>query len=196
MEHGAILNALTKVNLFEHLLSRIALSIFTERRSISYIDPFILCLIQMILHHIPCENYSICMEKFIQLIYIPGVRFVANNDPCNYPSMINIKNILYLLFHYGYITMITVNEIRTNYLPIILTTPLQNSFASQIQRQELVNMLNQYFNELTIKYHQTPVSLKLLSIRKIRWSMIKVNQKNIDQLNISRHLKNEFLLKQ
>ena len=150
----------------------------------------------MILHHIPCENYSMCMEKFIQLIYIPGVCFAANNDPCNHPSMTNMKRILYLLFHYGYITKITANEIQTNHLPIILTTPLQDSLASQVQRQELMNTLNHYFNELIIKYHQTPVSLKLLSIRKIRWSMIKVNQKTIDELNICRHLKNELLHQQ
>ncbi|CAF3281915.1 unnamed protein product, partial [Rotaria sp. Silwood2] len=109
LKHGAILNLLTKVDSFEYFLSEIASIIFKERRSISYIDSFILCLIQIILHHIPCENYSICIEIFLKLIYIPGVCFEANNDPCNHPSMTNVKQLLYLSSHYGYLTK-KINE--------------------------------------------------------------------------------------
>ncbi|CAF2376661.1 unnamed protein product [Rotaria sp. Silwood2] len=196
LEHGAILNLLTKVDSFEYFLSEIASIIFKERRSISYIDSFILCLIQIILHHIPCENYSICIEIFLKLIYIPGVCFEANNDPCNHPSMTNVKQLLYLSSHYGYLTKKIINEIRTKDLPKILIIPMQNSFVTQAKRQQLVDRLNQYFDELTMIYHENPVSLKLFSIRKIRQSMIKVNQKNIEQLNISQHLKNLFLLQQ
>ncbi|CAF2521959.1 unnamed protein product [Rotaria sp. Silwood2] len=73
---------------------------------------------------------------------------------------------------------------------------MQNPFVTQAKRQQPVDRLNQYFDELTMIYHENPVSLKLFSIRKIRQSMIKVNQKNIEQLNISQHLKNLFLLQQ
>ncbi|CAF3783344.1 unnamed protein product [Rotaria sordida] len=196
LEHGAILNEFKNVDSLEYFLSQIASTIFKERRSISYIDSFILCLIQIILHHIPCENYSICIEKFFRLIYIPGVCFEANNDPCHHPSVTNVKKILYLSFHYGYLTKTIANEIRTKDLPKILTIPMQNSFVLQAKRQQLVDTLNQYFDELKMIYHENPVSLKLFSIRKIRQSMIKVNQKNIEQLNISRHLKNSLLLQQ
>lgn len=162
---------------------------FIERRSISFIDPFISCLIQILLHNIPCENYSIFIEKFFELIYIPGVCFETNNDPFNHPSMINIKKLLSLSFYYGYLTRSSVNEIRTNHLPKILTTPIQNPLVTQAIRQQLVDTLNQYMDELNMKYHQIPVTLKILSARKIRQSMIIVNQKNIEQLNISRRLK-------
>lgn len=196
LEHGAVLNALANVDLFVNFLTQIASTIFKERRSISYIDPFILCLIQIFLHNVPCENSSICIEKFFELIYVPGVCFEANNDPFNHPSMINVKKFLSLAFHYGYLTRSGANEIRTKHLPVILTTPIQNSLVSQATRQQLVDTLNQYIDELNIKYHQNPVSLLLLSTRKIRQSMIKVNQKYIEQLNISRQLKGLLLLPQ
>ncbi len=35
----------------------------------------------------PCENYSICIKKFIEFIYILTVCFEANNDPLNCLSM-------------------------------------------------------------------------------------------------------------
>ncbi|CAF3390996.1 unnamed protein product [Rotaria sp. Silwood1] len=196
LEHGAISNAFKTIDSFEYFLSQMASTIFKERRSISHIDPFILCLIQIILHHIPCENYSICIQKFFQLIYIPGVCFETNNDPCNHPSMTNVKKLLYVSFHYGYLTKIIANKIRTNDLSKILTMSMQNSLILQTKRRQLIDTLNQYFDELTMIYHENPLSLKLFSIRKIRQSMIKLNQKNIEQLNISRHLKNSLLLKQ
>ncbi|CAF1562814.1 unnamed protein product, partial [Rotaria sp. Silwood1] len=51
LEHGAISNAFKTIDSFEYFLSQMASTIFKERRSISHIDPFILCLIQIILHH-------------------------------------------------------------------------------------------------------------------------------------------------
>ncbi|CAF3641390.1 unnamed protein product [Rotaria socialis] len=189
LEHGATFDALKNVYSFEKFLSDLASIMFEIRRSISYIDPFILCFIQIILHNSPCENYSICIERFIQSIYIPGVCFEANSNPCEHPSMANVKNFLYLSVHFGYLSKTVSDRIRRQDLPKILTMPTENLLASQAQRQKLVDTLNQHFDELTVKYHKNPVSLKLFSIRKIRQSMMKVNQKNIEQLNISQYLK-------
>ena len=111
LEHDAILDTLAKVDSFVIFLTEIASTIFTERRSISYIGPVILCLIQILLHNIPCENYSRRIEKFFELIYIPGVCFESNNDPFNHPSMNNLKRFLSLSFHYGYLTRSGANEI-------------------------------------------------------------------------------------
>ncbi|CAF4205504.1 unnamed protein product [Adineta steineri] len=60
-------------------------------------------------------------------------------------------------------------------------------------RQKLFDTLNQYIDELEIKYQQNPVSLALLSTRKIRQSMIQVNQRNTEQLHLNTHLKNTLL---
>jgi len=195
LEHGAIFHALTKVDAFIHFLIQISSTIFKERRSISFIDPFILCLIEIILYNLPCENYSICIEKFIEFIYIPTVCFEANNDPLNRPSMKILKKFLYLCFYYGYLNKRIAIEIQTKYLPTILTRSIENSLVPQTTRQCLVDILNQYFDQLILKYHQNPISLKLLSTRKIRQSMNKINQNNLDQLNINRHLKNVILPK-
>jgi hypothetical protein len=193
LEHGAIFHALTKIDAFIHFLIQMSSIIFKERRLISFIDPFILCLIEIILHNLPCENYSICIEKFIEFIYIPTVYFEANNDPLNCLSMKIFKKFLYLCFHYGYLNKRMAIEIQTKYLIKILTKPIQNSLVPQITRQCLVDILNQYFDELIIKYHQNPISLTLLSTRKIRQSMNKINHNNLEQLNINQHLKNMIL---
>jgi hypothetical protein len=76
---------------------------------------------------------------------------------------------------------------------MILATPIQNPLVLQPTRQQLIDTLNQYIDELTTKYHQNPVSLKLILARKIRQSLIRVNQNTIEQLNISRELKTLIL---
>ncbi|CAF1065679.1 unnamed protein product [Adineta steineri] len=186
LKYGAILDALKRIDSLENFFSQIAVTFFKERRSIAYIDPFTLCLIQILLHNIPCVNCSLFIEKFIEIIYIPGFCFETNHDPLNCPSIMNIKKLLALSFHYGYLTRESINDIRTKHFSKILTTPIQNSLTSQATLQKL-------FDTLIIKYQQNPVSLAFLSTRKIRQSMIKVNQKNIEQLHLNTHLKNTLL---
>ncbi len=99
----------------------------------------------------------------------------SNHDPFNYPSIIHFKKFLFLSFHYGYFTKKCADFIRT--------------------QQQLFDILSQYFDELTIKYHQNPVSLTLLFTRKIRQLMNNTTQKKLEQLNLSEHLKILLLLK-
>lgn len=195
IEHGAIFDSLTTIDAFKYFLTEMSSTFFRERRSIAFVDSFILCLIQIILHNLPCENYSIFIEDFIKHIYIPAVCFDANNNPLNHPLMINLKKFLYLSVHYGYLTKEKINVIQKRDLPQILTTPIQNPAVTPAIRQRLVDILNQHFDELNLKYNQNPVSLRIISIRKIRQSLNKVNQKNIEQLNINRYLKNLILSK-
>ncbi|CAF3896144.1 unnamed protein product, partial [Adineta steineri] len=152
LEYGVILDALKIKDSLENVFSQIAATFFKERRSIAYIDPFTLCLIQILLHHIPS-----------------------------------------LSFHYGYLTRESINDIRTKHFSKILTIPIQNPLTLQATLQKLFDTLNQYIDELEIKYQQNPVSLALLSTRKIRQSMIQVNQRNTEQLHLNTHLKNTLL---
>ncbi|CAF1250253.1 unnamed protein product [Adineta steineri] len=133
-------------------------------------------------------------ELFTEIIYIPGICFETNHDPLNCPSIMNIKKLLFLSFHYGCLTRENINDIRTKHFSKILTTAIQNPLILQATRQKLFDTLNQYIDELIIKYQQNPVSLALLSTTKIRQSMIKVNQKNIEQLHLNTKLKNMILI--
>ncbi|CAF1223374.1 unnamed protein product [Adineta steineri] len=132
-------------------------------------------------------------ELFTEIIYIPGFCSETNHDPLNYPSIMNIKKLLALSFHYGYLTRESINDIRTKHFSKILTIPIQNPLTLQATLQKLFDTLNQYIDELEIKYQQNPVSLALLSTRKIRQSMIQVNQRNTEQLHLNTHLKNTLL---
>ena len=49
--------------------------------------------------------------------------------------------------------------------------------------------------QLLLKYHQNPVSLTLLSTRKIRQLMNNITRKKLEQLNLSEHLKSLLLSK-
>ncbi|CAF4204757.1 unnamed protein product [Adineta steineri] len=53
LEYGAIIDALKRIDSLENFFSQIAVTFFKERRSIAYIDPFISCFIQILLHNIP-----------------------------------------------------------------------------------------------------------------------------------------------
>ncbi|UJR10614.1 hypothetical protein I4U23_014811 [Adineta vaga] len=194
LEHGAILDAFQSIDSLHTFFSQIASTFFQERRSISYINPFVLCLHQILLHQIPCVNYSLCIEKFFELIYIPGVCFEANNDPFTYPSMANMKIFLTLSFHYGYLTRQSIHNIRTNHFSKIITAPIQNTLVTQTIRQNLLDTLNLHVDELIVKYQQSPVSLTLLTTRKIRQLMKSVIHKNLEQLSINQHLTKKILL--
>lgn len=195
LEHGAIFDALLQVDTFKSFLTQISSTFFLERRSIAYVDSFLLCLIQILYHQIPCENYSIFIEDIMKFIYIPAVCFDGNNDPFNRPSIINIKKFLYVSYHYGYLTKIKAEIIQKRDLPLILTIPIQNPVITLAIRQRLFDILNQFIDELNIKYFKNPISLRILSIRKMRQSLNRVNQKTIEQLNLNRYLKSLILSK-
>jgi hypothetical protein len=114
LEHDAILDAVAKAHSFVNILTQIATTTSPVRCSILYIDEFILCLIQILLHNVPYENYGICIEKVFELIFILGVCFEANNDSFNHPSMSNVKKLLSLSFHFGYLTRTVLMKFEQN----------------------------------------------------------------------------------
>ena len=80
LEHGAVSKSLITINGFEDFLTEFCSTVFKERRSISFIDPFLLCLIQLFLHHHPFEDYSLIIKQFIELVYIQVIFHERNND--------------------------------------------------------------------------------------------------------------------
>ena len=186
LKHGAILSPLLTIASSVEFLRQVSSTVFLERRSISTIDPFLVCLTQLVRYNLPCENWSIFIEHFFDLIYIPGVCSALNNDPPTRPSLENLKKFLSYSFHFGYLTSAKAREIRTNLLPKILNNPIENPSVTPEMRQTLFQTVNQYFDEGHLRYHQHPVSLRLRSIRVIRQS---TNHRTIDELGLKVHLK-------
>ena len=193
LEHGAILVPLQRMDSFTTLLHQLASTIFVERRSTSLINPLILCLIEILRYGIPCDDYSVFIEQFFQLIYIPGVCSQLNSDPENQPSLANMKKLLHLAFHYGYLSRGKANEIRTAHIPLILEAPIRNPSVMPATRQTLVSTLNQYFDELDVKYYRDPPALTLLAIRRIRQSVISMDRNTMEKLDLAIHMKGLLL---
>jgi len=141
----------------------------------------------------PVKIIHFLLKFFFQKIYVPAVCFESNVDPINQPSLSIVKSFLYLCSHYGRMTKTTIDQLRTVHLPSIMAKHIQNSLVNSLtlraSRQLLVNTLTQYLDELARKYHQNSVTLKLISARLIRRSMIKLNEEQIEQLNIAQHIK-------
>ncbi|CAF0903743.1 unnamed protein product [Didymodactylos carnosus] len=196
LQYGSVIKPFQNCDAFIQLIKNISSTMFIERRSLIYVDTFLLCIIELLYYNVPCENYQLLIEHIFEFIYLRAVCCELNTNSTTCPSLTIVKHFLRLSVYYGYLDP-NANCIRKQ-LSTMITAPVPRSpYTSiksiQIHRQSIYDTLIQYLDYLRNMYKK-PLKLDLLCSRQIRMYMFNFNDQSIESLPLAQHLKNKIFI--